>query len=886
MRIHRISLRHFRGIDELDVTLEPAGVTIVEGRNEIGKTSLTDAFMLLLDVKDSSSAKPVKDVKPIGRDVGPFVEAELTIAEYHLTYRKQWMRGKMTELEITRPSHEQLSGEAAHNRVMEILAEKTDPQLFRALRYLQGVDIAQAAVGGSSSLVAALDAAAGGVVPGPGADGDALFSRVEQEKRKYFTAGGKVTSAREQRKARIGVLESEVEDVRERIRGLEDTASRFQQIERELVDLRARLPGARAQVEESTRAVRAVEELERRAERARLVCEAARSTHRETAAAMEARASLVLEASTARKVVVNLEHELSAAAAQLEAAQGALASERESLDKAKAAREGAEMTARSARQAVERLELRIERDLLSERHSRVSDADSVMHEADEYLAASLVTDALLQQIDKAVERLALARGRADAGSAHVVVEALGDVDLSIDGDVRHVAAGDSIRQVISADTAITFPNVARVVVSPPALAEDWAGDLEQAEQELAAGLEQAGLSSPTEARPAALERSRWETERESARQRRADALRDLDASELAGRLARAEERLRALGEVSGAPAADSETLEVARVSADEAELLLRQAREHEEERQSKLRAAEASLHALSDKSIVQRTRLEVAAQDAERLEQELATQRSAADDAALQVAATEADDGLKAALAEQERAEEELTVGDPTSARAVLENSQELSERLARDIQQLEIESATARAALDAAGHEGLADRLASGLEQLEELRREVSTEDRRAAAADLLHRLLKEKREQAQLAYVEPLRAKVNAYARILFGPTVEVEINPATLEVASRTLGGTTVPFAALSGGAREQLAVLARLACAALVSPAGAAGIPRGVPVIIDDALGYTDPERLEKIGAAFSVAGKDCQVIVLTCEPGRYRGVGGAHVVSVG
>ena len=130
------------------------------------------------------------------------------------------------------------------------------------------------------------------------------------------------------------------------------------------------------------------------------------------------------------------------------------------------------------------------------------------------------------------------------------------------------------------------------------------------------------------------------------------------------------------------------------------------------------------------------------------------------------------------------------------------------------------------------------------------------------------------------------PFRDKVNAYARILYGPEVDVAIDHRTFEVETRTLNGTTVPYAGLSGGTREQLAVLARLACAAIVSPARRDGTPGGVPVIIDDALGYSDPDRLEKLGAAFSVAGKDCQVIVLTCEPGRYRGIGEARVVSLG
>ena len=81
-----------------------------------------------------------------------------------------------------------------------------------------------------------------------------------------------------------------------------------------------------------------------------------------------------------------------------------------------------------------------------------------------------------------------------------------------------------------------------------------------------------------------------------------------------------------------------------------------------------------------------------------------------------------------------------------------------------------------------------------------------------------------------------------------------------------------------------------MLSRLACAALVSPPDAqgagAGDTGGVPVIFDDALGYSDPTRLARLGAAFNVAGDRCQVIVLTCVPDRYAHIGSAQVVRLG
>ena len=83
-------------------------------------------------------------------------------------------------------------------------------------------------------------------------------------------------------------------------------------------------------------------------------------------------------------------------------------------------------------------------------------------------------------------------------------------------------------------------------------------------------------------------------------------------------------------------------------------------------------------------------------------------------------------------------------------------------------------------------------------------------------------------------------------------------------------------SIPFEALSTGAKEQLAVLTRLACAGLVDG------EQGVPIVIDDALGYSDPGRLQRICAAFSVLEHDSQILLLTCTPGRYAIAGAAHV----
>jgi uncharacterized protein YhaN len=130
--------------------------------------------------------------------------------------------------------------------------------------------------------------------------------------------------------------------------------------------------------------------------------------------------------------------------------------------------------------------------------------------------------------------------------------------------------------------------------------------------------------------------------------------------------------------------------------------------------------------------------------------------------------------------------------------------------------------------------------------------------------------------RDATRARYAEPFRGEVERLGRIVFGDTFEVEVD-SSLRICTRTLAGRTVPYDSLSGGAKEQLGIVARLAGAALVAKED------GVPVVIDDALGFTDPDRLIRMGVVFDMVGGDGQVIVLTCSPQRYAGVGAAHHV---
>jgi hypothetical protein len=243
--------------------------------------------------------------------------------------------------------------------------------------------------------------------------------------------------------------------------------------------------------------------------------------------------------------------------------------------------------------------------------------------------------------------------------------------------------------------------------------------------------------------------------------------------------------------------------------------------------------------------------------------------------AAARTAAAERAEHARQALA---AARDQLAGARPEEVRAAAAAAEAAAQRAAGEQRAAEDELARVRGRLEATGERGLFDELAEARAAAAPAERRLRSVEARAAAAERLHAVFTAARDRARRAYGEPLRRRIVELGRPLFGDDFGVELDDE-LRIARRTLGGTTLDFDQLSAGAREQLALLARLAAALLVAP------DDGVPVLIDDALGHSDPDRLAALGRILARAGESCQVIVLTCHPGRFAGIEGARVISL-
>jgi len=877
VRIHRLRLTNFRGTPEVEVAFAERGVTIVEGPNEVGKSSLAEAIDLVLSARDSSASQRVRSVQPVGSDVGTAVTIEVSSGPYRFVLTKQWNKGRRTELEVLAPEHEHLVGRDAHDRVEAILAETLDATLWSALRLAQGAAPGPVPFGEVLALGRVLDAAAGADQL-TDVESD-LWERVVEERDRYWTATGQPRVERVAVSRRVEEARSRVGEAEAQLRELADATAEVAR----LADEAAQLDRTRRDLDQQQRALadRVAEVAARRGE-LRLIdaeVEATRS-RREVAAAAHARRRAAVEELEARRAAsAAAERELSRLEPDLAVRRRRHDELRDRLD---AARHELEAARRARDLAVADRDHRrreIEVGQLAERRDRVQEAERQLAEAEAVLAGAAVDDDLVARIESAEIELAAARAAATAAGAVVRLVARRALDAQVDGAALHLDAGQQREVVVGNAFVLDLHDAVRVELEPGLDARTLADAVTVAEAELRKLCAEAGVADRTEARGVAARRREALARRDAARDAIAANLRDLTleviSSKVRGLGRRIEEHLAERPADPPLPA----DFESAKVAAEAAEQALVVAREEAAAAEARAEGIDADLLAAERELAAVAARRQQAVDAVDAAVEALASERAEVSDDQLDAALARAEQAVETALAARANAARELAAADPDLLDAQLANARAAAARAADRWSEVRERRGELQAFLDVRGELGLQEQLDAAATELEHLQRQQARTEARARAALVLHTAMAEARAQARQRYVTPFRHRIEQLGRIVFGPTFGVALDD-DLGIATRTLDGITLPVDQLSAGAREQLGVIARLACAGIVS------VDEGAPVIFDDTLGWSDPERLDTMGATIGVAGRDCQVIVLTCSPDRYASVGGATVVRLG
>jgi uncharacterized protein YhaN len=188
-----------------------------------------------------------------------------------------------------------------------------------------------------------------------------------------------------------------------------------------------------------------------------------------------------------------------------------------------------------------------------------------------------------------------------------------------------------------------------------------------------------------------------------------------------------------------------------------------------------------------------------------------------------------------------------------------------------RRLQDLKTEVATLETHIQIAGGDGLGETLGATREQLELATREVARISRRIAALRLLKDTIAEALTEGQERYFEPVRRHLKPFLNDLF-PGAELQLAEG-FEIAGIKREQEEL-FEYLSDGTREQIAILVRLAMGAMLSSRS-----QNVPIVLDDALVFSDDDRIQRMFDALSRAGRQQQVIVLTCRTKAFEQLGG-------
>jgi uncharacterized protein YhaN len=112
------------------------------------------------------------------------------------------------------------------------------------------------------------------------------------------------------------------------------------------------------------------------------------------------------------------------------------------------------------------------------------------------------------------------------------------------------------------------------------------------------------------------------------------------------------------------------------------------------------------------------------------------------------------------------------------------------------------------------------------------------------------------------------------------LLWPDADLKFDGESLLPTALVRNGREEDIGILSGGTQEQIALFVRLAFARLLTRTG-----RHAPVILDDALVYTDDDRIERVFDVLHGQANDLQIIVLTCRQRAFRALGGQKLTIV-
>lgn len=605
---------------------------------------------------------------------------------------------------------------------------------------------------------------------------------------------------------------------------------------------RSRCDAARAAHAAAERHAQEVEVETRKVDMARLTAEGAETrleAFRTSLAERKEAAQLVEKAAAEAK---EKQADLKARHAQRDAAERAFEAAQEALKTAEAARTRA-LRAQAAKDGADR------RRELEERIAKAEAARSAMETA----AAAALTgpDAkALRRIETLAAAQATAIATRDATATQVIAH-------YAEGRIGTIRAGDTPLAdghplPLPRATRLTIDGIGTLEVRPGEAGHDD-DSVEAAAQKLRKALKEVGADDLDMARNAAAARAEAERQHGEAK-----AVLDSLAPQGIDRLREALAKIPQPDDDAETPDPDTAeaTLTDARAAHDTARFARDTATERLADARSEAMRTETTLASLHER--LKRAE-DALAKIGEQSEDDLATAAEAAAEA------------FRAAQAAHDAKAQDAP--DLATTKAALARADSVDARAREEIARLKLLLARLDERISQSSGDAVEERLAETEQELEAAQANLARIEHEVAVLTRLEKALEAARNEARERYFTPIAKELKPLLHLLW-PEAELTWGEESLLPDALTRNGVTEPIDVLSGGTQEQVALLVRLAFARMLAASG-----RIAPVILDDALVFTDDDRIERMFDALHRQAGDLQIIVLTCRQRAFRDLGG-------
>ena len=881
MKIRSIALTNFRKfVGTVSVDGIGDGVSVLVGRNEIGKSTILQAINGVIFEKANSTSQRVRDFRHFVNGTVPEVDLRFDLDGVSWTIRKRFA-GQPGRAFLTSSDNRRFEDEAAEAELQRLLGfsagrSTAEPGIWgtlwvrqgsafgaiglddQARRTLQGCLEAQigAVTGGARGqrIPDAVEAALGEIVSSRGPRG-----RFKDAKESLNETAKRVADLKAKRQQLFTYMDNLAGQRRELQRLVADWDE--EENRRELAEQRDAATAAATKAAEITNARTATRLAEERAERSR--------------AALEARNKLVGEVASLEAKIQDAERDAGTARQAKTDAQAVVSQLDQQLAGLKERGRHAGERARQLERVESAIGLSAEIDTHDATLTKATELQTRAESLAEEIGKIVATPDAVTHIESATTTLAGAEAALNAVATTLSFDLAPGAPVAVDGNpVEH---SRSLRPIV-AKTVIEIEHVGTIVIEPQIKDRVALLDgMRDAREELRLALEVADAIDLPAARLAAARR-------ELLQRDLADIQREIAALAPGHKPSKLHPGLDALrawvAEFRGRLLAELETLSLQELP-DPA-----QTGNDLASAQTEVTNFTREIEQTENALVTPRAVLTQTVAGLQTQEQAVAALRGQqqVNTASLQAGRQQIADDELAALSEKLANE----ARHRTSALGVLEQSQgEALDDISARIKRLEAAERNHRAAVSdlnqeivrlqalIEANEGIGVEEALEAATADQLRIEVKVKgfEQEAAVLRLLLDTLRNAETEAKTQYLTPVIGKVEPYLRMLL-PEAAIILDE-NLGITALARGGAQEDFESLSGGTQEQIAVLTRLAFAELLTEKG-----RPATVILDDALAFSDDDRIERMFDILMRAGEHVQILVLTCRKRLFTRLGAA------